>query len=141
MGEHRLTEFRSQLQAALASTAETRNLFEAALAALEQLDGKTRGIEDEIAGEDYVAALIKNPRTPDPVLRHALRMLRPDHPAPSIDLFRRLLKKDSEPIRIEAVRLLCQSPRRGRFEILDKLVDDPQCLHYSSCRGSCRARR
>ena len=125
VGEHRLTEFRSQLQKALASTAETRNLFEAALAALEQLDGKTRGIEDEIAGEDYVAALIKNPRTPDAVLRHALRMLRPDHPALSIDLFRRLLKKDSEPIRIEAVRILCQSPRRGRFEILDKLVDDP----------------
>ena len=36
-------------------------------------------------------------------------MLRPDHPALTIDLFRRLLNHDSEAVRIEAVRSLCQS--------------------------------
>jgi putative membrane-bound dehydrogenase-like protein len=124
VSEQRLTDFRPRLEAALASTAETRDLFGATLAALERLDGKTRGLEDEIAGEGYVAALLKNPRTPSPVLQQALRMLRPDHPSLTIDLFRRLLNHDSEAVRIEAVRSLCQSPRRGRFEILGRLADD-----------------
>jgi putative membrane-bound dehydrogenase-like protein len=124
VGEHGLTEFRPRLQAGLASNAETRDLFEATLAALERLDGKTRGLEDEIAGEGYVAALLKNPRTPPAVLQHALRMLRPDHPSLTMDLFRRLLNAESEPVRIEAVRSLCQSPRPGRFEILGRLARD-----------------
>ena len=69
VGEHRLTEFRGSLQAVLASTAGTRDLFGAALAAIERLDGKKRGLEDEIAGEEYVAAMLKDARTPAPVLQ------------------------------------------------------------------------
>ncbi len=114
------------MQAALASTAETRDLFEATLAALERLDGKKRGLEDEIAGEEYVAALLKDPRTPAPVLQQALRMLRPDHPSLTLDRLKRFLDHESEAVRIEAVRSLCQSPRRGRFEILARLADDPR---------------
>ncbi len=124
VGEHRLTEFRGSLQAALASTAETRDLFGAALAALERLDGKKRGLEDEIAGEEYVATLLKDARTPAPVLQQALRMLRPDYPSLTLDRLNRLLNHESEAVRIEAVRSLCQSPRRGRFEILARLADD-----------------
>lgn len=52
-------------------------------------------------------------------------MLRPDHPALTIDLLRRLTKSSDEGVRIEAVRSLCQSPRPGRFAILAKLADDP----------------
>jgi putative heme-binding domain-containing protein len=124
VGEHRLKEFRSTLQSGLASSADARNLFEATLAALERLDGKTRGLQDEIAGEDYVAALVKDERTPGPVLQQALRMLRTDHPALTIDRFKRLLGNHSEVVRIEAVRSLCQSARGGRFEILAGLAGD-----------------
>jgi putative membrane-bound dehydrogenase-like protein len=124
VGEHRLREFRPILEAGLGSTAETRSLFEATLAALEQLDGKKRGLEDEIAGEEYVAALLKDTRTPAPVLQQAIRMLRPDYPSLTLDRFNRLLSHESEPVRIEAVRSLSQSPRRGRFEILAKLAND-----------------
>ena len=124
VGEHRLKEFRSTLQAGLGSSADVRNLFEATLAALERLDGKTRSLQDEIAGEDYVAALVKDERTSGQVLQQALRMLRPDHPALSIDRFKRLLEQRSEEVRIEVIRSLCQSPRRGRFEILAKLAGD-----------------
>lgn len=125
VGERRLTQFRPRLEAALASSAETRDLFEATLAAIERLNGKTRRLEDEIAGEEYVAALLKDARTPTPVLQHGLRMLRPDHPALTINLFRRLLKAESESVRIEAVRSLSQSRHRERFEILASLADDP----------------
>ncbi len=125
VGEHRLTEFRSRLQAALTSSAETRGLFEATLAAIEMVDGKARGPLGEFAGEDYIVALLKDPRTPGSVLQHALRMLRPDHPALTISFIRRLLANADEAVRIEAVRSLCQSPLRSRFETLAKLADDP----------------
>jgi putative membrane-bound dehydrogenase-like protein len=125
IGEHRLTEFRSHLQAALASSAETRGLFEATLAAIEMLDGKSRGPLGEVAGEDYIVALLRDTRTPAPVLQHALRMLRPDHPALTINFFRRLLTDADEAVRIEAVRSLSQSSLRNRFETLGKLADDP----------------
>ncbi len=68
VGEQRLTEFRRNCRRAWPRAAETRNLFEATLAALERLDGKSRGPKDEVAGEDYVVALLNDPQTPAPVL-------------------------------------------------------------------------
>ena len=124
VGEHRLKEFRTQLQEALASTAETRTLFEATLAAIEMLDGKSRGLRDEVAGEEYVIALLRDSRTPPPVLQHALRMLRADHPALTIDRLTRLLASTSDPVKLEAVRSLCQNPNRKRFDILARLAED-----------------
>ena len=124
VGEHRLTEFRPSLEAALASAAETRTLFEATLAAIERLDGKTRGLRDEVAGEEYVIALLKDVRTPVPILQHAIRMLRADHPAVTIDFLNHMLANASEPVKIEAVRILCQSSLAKRFDILAKLAED-----------------
>jgi len=124
VGEHRLAEFRPQLVAGLASSAATRNLFEATLAALEQLDDTMRGPREEVAGEDYIAALLKDPQTPAGVLERGLRMLRPDHPALTIDRLRRFLTRPEEAVRIEAVRSLCQGSFPGRFELLAKLADD-----------------
>jgi len=124
VGEHRLTEFRPQLTAGLASSAATRNLFEATLAALEQLDNKVRGPREEVAGEDYIAALLKDPQTPAAVLERGLRMLRPDHPALSIDRLRRFLSRPEEAVRIEAVRSLSQGRFPERFELLAKLAGD-----------------
>ena len=68
----------------------TKNLFEATLAALEQLDGKARP-QDEVSGEDYVAALLSDPRTPATVLERGLRMLRPSHPALTLARLRRFV--------------------------------------------------
>jgi len=124
VGEHRLTEFRPQLTAALASSAATRILFEGTLAALELLDNKLRGPREEVAGEDYIAALLKDPQTPAVILERGLRMLRPDHPALTIDRLRRFLTRPEEAVRIEAVRSLSQGPLPGRFALLAKLADD-----------------
>jgi putative heme-binding domain-containing protein len=124
VGEHRLVEFRPQLQAGLAASAETRNLFEATLAALERLDGKMRDIRDEVAGEEYITALFEDPRTPAVVLARGLRMLRADHPALSLDRLRRFLNRPEDAIRIEAVRSLAQGPLPGRFPLLAKLAED-----------------
>ena len=125
VGEQRLLEFRSTLQAGLATAAETRKLFEATLAAIERLDGKTRGLREEVAGEEYVIALLKDPRTPAPILQHALRMLRGDHPALTMDRLKRLLANASDSVRIEAVRSLSQSTNLRRFDVLAELAENP----------------
>jgi len=124
VGEHKLAAFRPGLLAGLTTSAVTRNQFEATLTALELLDGKARTPTDEVAGEDYIAALLSNPGTPAAVLLRGLRMLRPDHPALTTNLLRRLSISPDEGVRVEAVRSLCQSPHLGRFAILAKLADD-----------------
>jgi putative membrane-bound dehydrogenase-like protein len=124
VGEHKLTEYRPQLLAGLASTASTRSLFEATLAALERLDGKPRNPRDELGGEDYIVALLTDPHTPATVLRRGLRMLRPDHPALTLSRLKRFLEAPEETVRIEAVRSLSQSPLPGRFAVLARLAED-----------------
>jgi len=128
VGERRLEAFRPGLVAGLATSAASRNQFEATLAALELLDRKVRAPTDEVAGDDYIAALLADPGTSVAVLRRGLRMLRPDHHALTTDLFQRLASLPDDGVRIEAVRSLCQSPRPGRFAILARLVDDRTSL-------------
>ncbi len=52
-------------------------------------------------------------------------MLRPDHPALTLDRLRRFLTGPDERLRIEAVRSLSQSTLPQRFELLAKLAGDP----------------
>jgi hypothetical protein len=106
VGEHRLEAFRARLLAILSSGSATRELFEATLAALEQLDGNRRNPRDELAGEDYVAALLKDPHVPAAVLRRGLRMLRPDHPALTLSLLKRFLASLDPSVRGGAARRL-----------------------------------
>ena len=125
VGEHRLESYRAQLLAGLTSGSATRELFEATLAALEQLDGLRRDPRNELAGEEYISRLLKDPRTPVAVSRRGLRMLRPDHPALTLALLKRFLASSDEPTRIEAARSLSQGPLAGRFEVLASLAADP----------------
>ena len=81
---------------------------------------------EEIAGEDYVAALLTDPRTPAAALRRALAAasarssgLDP-RPAPEVP------DSPDEAIRLEAVRTLGSSPLPERFEILGKIAEDPR---------------
>jgi putative membrane-bound dehydrogenase-like protein len=124
IGEHRLEAFRTQLLAGLTSTAATRELFEATLAALEQLDGRRKDSHDELSGEEYIVALLKNRGTPAAVVRRGLRMLRPDHPWLTLSRLKHFLDSPDESIRLEAVRSLSQGPHAGRFELLDSVARD-----------------
>lgn len=98
-------------------------MFEATLAALERLDGKLRNPLNEMAGEDYIVALLTNSRTSAAVLS-GLRMLRPSHPALTLDRLRRFVTGNAEGVAIEAVRTLSQSPSSARFAVLSKLATD-----------------
>jgi putative membrane-bound dehydrogenase-like protein len=124
VAEERLGEFREVLRAGLADAATTRTLFEAYLAALERLDGKARPLNAEIGGQDYVAALVLDPKTSPIVLRRALRILQPDHPALTADRLNGFLGSDDGELRLEAVRTLRDAPRRARFARLSALARD-----------------
>jgi putative membrane-bound dehydrogenase-like protein len=124
VGEHRLEAFRAPLLAGLTSTAVTRELFEATLAALEQLDGRRKDPNNELSGEEYIVSLLKNSGTPSAVLRRGLRMLRPDHPSLTLARLKHFLDSSDPSIRIEAVRSLSQSPHAGRFDLLAKLAGE-----------------
>jgi putative membrane-bound dehydrogenase-like protein len=125
VGEHRLEAYRPTLLEGLSSPSATRELFQATLAALEMLDRRRRDARDELAGEDYIAALLKDSRTPPAVLRRGLRMLRPDHPALTLALLERLLGSADEATRIEAVRSLARGRHERRFAILAGIASDP----------------
>lgn len=130
VGEQGLKEYRSNLAEGLKSGAGTRQLFEGYLAALERLDGVARDAHDEIGGDEYVAALLADPKTPDPVLRRALRVLRPDHPVLTLKRLRTLLDSADPGLRLEAIRTLRESPHPERFALLlDRARADSEALN------------
>jgi putative membrane-bound dehydrogenase-like protein len=138
VGEERLEEHRDRLGAALSSGSLSREVFEATLAALEQLDGKTRDPRDERAGEDYVAAIVRDAQASATLVHRALRILRPDHPALTLSRYKRFLTSPEEAVRIEAVRSLSHSPLAGRFDILASLAEDhsaPSALRAEAVAG------
>lgn len=125
IGEHRLESYRPTLLEGLSSPSATREQFQATLAALEMLDRRRRDSRDELAGEDYIAALLRNDRTPPAILRRGLRMLRPDHPSLTIALLQKLLASPDGATRIEAVRSLARGRHDRRFGILAGIASDP----------------
>ncbi|MFO0888471.1 MAG: PVC-type heme-binding CxxCH protein [Isosphaeraceae bacterium] len=124
VGEERLTEYRPKLIERLASEATRRQEFEATLAALELLDSVKRQPRDEFSGEDYVAALLTKPGTTDATVRRALPMLRPGHPALTMERLRRFQESPDESVRLEAVKTLATGSLAGRFEVLGRIADD-----------------
>ena len=112
VGEQRLVEYRPQLLEGLSSAKVSRQVFEGTLAALEMLDGKKRGPREEVAGEDFIAALLADAKTPAVVLRRGLRLLRPDHPGLTLALMKRFLASTDESLRLEAVRILWRGSLR-----------------------------
>jgi putative membrane-bound dehydrogenase-like protein len=126
VGEERLAEERPRLLKVLSSEHSSRQVFEAALASLELLDARPRSSRDEVAGDDYIAALLTSPGTSEATQRRALRMLRPDHPALTLPRLRRLLESPDESTRLEVVRTLGAGALPQRFEILGRIAGDPR---------------
>jgi putative membrane-bound dehydrogenase-like protein len=124
VGDQKLTEFRKSLEAGLARGGLSRSLFEAHLAALERLAGRVKLPTDEIAGEDYVARLVVDSAADAAVRRRALRALRPNHPALSIGLLKKLVDSADPAMRLEAVRTLRDSPHQERTALLARLARD-----------------
>jgi len=124
VGEERLTEFRSDLEAALTAGPATGRLFGGYLAALERLDGKVREPHDEWAGEQYIVKALEDPKTSPEVVRWCLRMLRADHPLLSLDKLRGYLASSDGRLQLEAVRTLRDNTDPQRTTLLMEIAAD-----------------
>ncbi|HEX7448390.1 MAG TPA: PVC-type heme-binding CxxCH protein [Pirellulales bacterium] len=127
VAEAALAEYRPRVEALLAESG-TRDLFEACLATLERLDRQAHpdaaqtNPNQEIAGEEYVVRLLTADATPPAIRTRALRMLRPSHPALTLDRLKHWLSSPDEAMRLEAIRTLRESPASGAGSLLAELA-------------------
>lgn len=136
VGEARLADYRGELERTLKSASSSRQLFEAALAALALLDGqRPANAKDEFAGEEYVARLLLDDSTPAEIRRLALRILRADHPALTVELVTKLLADADEAIRLEAIRTLRQRPDSERWPQLREIAADEKAPAQLRCEA------
>lgn len=126
VGEAKLTALRPLLVGLLLRPGSSRELFEGCLASLERLAGDTRSPSDEIAGEQFVLALLNQEDTGTALRIRALRMLRPDHPALQLERLTELqtAAAGDEQLLIEVIRTLRERPEPERLPNLCKLASD-----------------
>lgn len=126
IAECRLENCRPQLLALLAADGVPRQLFEATLAALEQLDGVKKLPHEELGGDEYVAALLSRPETPTSVLVRGLRRLRSDHPLLTPELLDRWLAMPPLELQLEVVRTLREQTGEAAQRRLASLALDEE---------------
>jgi putative heme-binding domain-containing protein len=124
IGEERLPQFRTQIEHQLSDPTTTSDLFEAALASLEMLDGHKRTSKDEFSGADYALRLARDERAVANVRALALRMVPPGHKGLDAAFLRHLLASSSPAIRFEAVRTLRETAFAETPKILRSLAAD-----------------
>ena len=136
IGEARLTDYRGELERAVKSSSNSRQTFEAALAALSLLDGqRPANAKDENAGEEYVVRLLQDDSTPVEVQRFALRVLRADHPTLTVELLARLLAESDESLRLEVIRTLRQRPDSERWPQIREIAADENAPAQLRCEA------
>jgi len=126
VAEAKLEANREQIVEGLGAGATTRQLFEAALAALERLDGSIHGAKDESSGDQYVLRLAQDPKTVPAVRARALRSLPVDNPALTTELLLKLVDAEDLATRLEAVRTLRQRSDDSARDRLAQLAQDAQ---------------
>jgi putative heme-binding domain-containing protein len=125
VGEQGLVDYRPLVEQALVDGASSRQLFEGCLAALELLKGIRREQKDEIGGDDYVAQLLVKPETSATVRGRAIRMVRSDHPALTIEWLSRQLREDNAAVVMETVRTLRERAEPAARELVLQIASDP----------------
>ena len=138
VGEERLDAYRPRVLALLQSGATTSQLFEACLAALDLLDGKSPASLDETGADSYIARLLLDENTSDDVRGRALRMLDPKHASVTVEFLSPLLASADPTVQLEAIRTLRESQLPGAAEILAKVaasVDHPIAIRAEAIVG------
>lgn len=124
VGEERLHEFASLLQASASRAPVTRDVVEAFLATNQLLAGARSKPGEEISGEEYVLKMIQDPNQVPAFLAVGLRMIRPDYPALKVQLLRKFLQSNDMALRLEAARSLAMREDEPAQEILRDLAAD-----------------
>jgi putative membrane-bound dehydrogenase-like protein len=124
VGEERLEEYAKLLPAAAAKEPVTKDLFEAWLAANDFLSGKKRFPTDEPSGEDFIAKILQDDKQPVAFRTLAMRMLRPDHKALSVERLNGYLASKDTGLRREAIRTLIMRADAPSQELLRHLATE-----------------
>jgi putative membrane-bound dehydrogenase-like protein len=124
VGEERLREHAGSLKASASKAPVTRELFEALLASNAFLSGAKPGPKEETRAEEYVAKVMQDATEPAAFRTLALRMLRPDQPALTVDRLRQFLTDKDEGLRREAARTLIHRGDEKSQALLRGLVGD-----------------
>jgi putative membrane-bound dehydrogenase-like protein len=135
VAEDRLTEHKEAIVKAAAKEPITRDLFEALLAAQQMLDAVPKKPLPENSGEEHVARIVKDPKQPAVFRSFGLRMLRPDHPALTVDLLKDMLYGDDAASRHEALRTLAMRADDASQQLLRGIAADGWPDHEFAIRG------
>jgi putative heme-binding domain-containing protein len=110
VAEEKLADLRPRVEAVFNSTAVTADLFMAALAALEMLDGTKPEDIDKTPAAQYVLPLLKDEKRPAAVRAQALRLVSPADPALDAGLLSQLISGSDALLRQETIRTLQLAP-------------------------------
>ena len=106
VAEDRLTEHKEAIAKSALKEPVTRELLEALLAAQQMLDADPKKPLAESSGEEQVVRIIKDGKQPIVFRQFVLKMLRPDHPALTINLLKAMFDSANGSGRLEVVRTL-----------------------------------
>jgi putative membrane-bound dehydrogenase-like protein len=106
VAEEKLVDLRPRVEAVFNSSAVTADLFMAALAALEMLDGANPAEIDKTPAAKYVLPLLTDERRPPAVRAQALRLVAPNDPALTPGLLGKFLNGSNALLTREAIQTL-----------------------------------
>jgi putative heme-binding domain-containing protein len=124
VAEERFRDVRPGVEAVFNSTTVTSDLFMAALAALEILDGADPATIDKTPSTKYVLPLLQDEKRPSAVRAQALRLVSPADPALDLSLLRGLLNGSDAALQEEAVRTLQLASTTDRAALLIPFASD-----------------
>jgi putative membrane-bound dehydrogenase-like protein len=124
VGESKLAQFRPEIERQLSDSNTTAELFEAALASLEMLDGVKRSPKLEFSGADYALRLACDQNAADAVRAMALRIVPLEHKGLLFSKLTALMREGGPQLRLEAVRTFRDLPFAGGPKVERELALD-----------------
>lgn len=124
VAEDRLTEHKEAIAKSALKEPVTRELLEALLAAQQMLEADPKRPLAESSGEEQVVRIIKDVKQPLVFRQFVLRMLRPDHPALTIELLKAMYDGVDSAGRLEVVRTLSMRADEPAQEMLRSLAEN-----------------
>jgi len=123
IADDRLSEYRADLLQLLDDRQTRAGTFRAVVTALDRLDGRKPSDQPPAA---FLVKRIVNEQTPPAVRRVSLQLLDPASRQLSLEQVSGLLRQNHQPLRLTAVRYLCDHHQDGRFAMLLDLARDTQ---------------
>jgi putative membrane-bound dehydrogenase-like protein len=127
VAEEGLEAFRPQLEDVLRDGGITNDLFLAAMAALEMLDGRNPQETDKTPASERLTAVVTDETRPPGLRARALRMLPPGEKGLTIPLLSRLAQSKNPTLQLEAVRTLQHWPDAAAAEPLAAVATNTNC--------------